>query len=123
VMWSAFSCATYAELSGDESEQKRLFNLGYAAGAKFLDGINSQTIPEAERREAPIGVLLRLGGPSIDFMLGRIFEGANEDAFDRGVKEDSNGLPLLNPSDWADGELRIAKARNKFRGSNCALIQ
>jgi hypothetical protein len=116
VMWSACSCATYAELSGNEPEQKRLFNIGYTAGRKFLDGIKDQTITEADRREAPIGVLIRLGGPSIDFMLGRIFEGANEDAFDHVVKEDNNGLPLLNPSDWADGELKVTKARNKFRG-------
>jgi hypothetical protein len=30
VMWSAFSCATYADLSKNEPEQKRLFNIGYA---------------------------------------------------------------------------------------------
>jgi len=39
----------------------------------------------------------RLQGPSIDFMIGRIFEGATEDAFDKVVKEHNNGLPILNP--------------------------
>jgi hypothetical protein len=60
-------------------------------------------------------------GPSIDFMIGRIFEGATEDAFDKVVKEHNNGLPFLNPRDWADGELKATRARNIYRSSNCAL--
>jgi hypothetical protein len=123
VMWSAFKCATYAELSGDEREQKRLFDIGYSAGKSFFDGIKNQTISEAKRREAPVGVLLRSGGPSIDFMIGRVFEGAVEDAYDKVVKEDNSGLPILDPSKWADGELKVIKAQNKYRGSNCALIK
>ena len=123
VMWSAFACAAYAELSGDEREQKRLFDIGYNAGTTFLASIKNQTIPETERPETPVGVLLRLAGPSNDFMIGRIFESAMADAFDDVVKEDNNGLPLLNPTDWADGELKVTRAKNKYQSSNCALIQ
>jgi hypothetical protein len=123
VMWSAFLCATYAELSGDEREQKRLFDIGYNAGTKFLVGIKNQTIPETERRKTPVGVLLRLGGPSIDFMIGRIFEGAVEDAHNKVVKEDNSGLPIFDPSKWARGELKVIRARNKYSGSNCVLIK
>ena len=123
LMWSAFSCATYAKLSGDERAQKRLFDIGYRAGKIFFDGIKNQTIAEAERREAPIGVLLRSSGPSVDFMTGRIFEGAVEDAYDQVVKTDNIGLPILDPSKWATGELKVIRAQNKYHGSNCKLIQ
>ena len=123
LMWSAFSCATYAELSGNEREQKRLFDIGYRAGKIFIDGIKNQTIAEVERREAPIGVLLRLGGPSVDFMTGRIFEGAVEYAYDNVVKTDNSGVPIVDPSKWATGELKVIRAQNKYRGSNCKLIE
>lgn len=123
VVWSAFSCATFAELSGDVPEQKRLFDLGVSTGRSFLARIEKGTVPAAERQETPIGVLLRLGGPSVDFILGRIFEGAVDDANDKVVKEDSSGLPILDPSKWAAGELKLMRAELKYRGSNCALIQ
>ena len=123
LMWSAFSCATYAEHAGNEREQKRLFDIGYRAGRTFIDGIKNQTIAEAERREAPIGVLLRLGGPSIDFMIGRIFESAGEYAYDKVVKTDNSGLAVLDPSEWATGELKVIRAQSEYRESNCKLIQ
>lgn len=124
VMWSAFSCAAYAEMAGDESEQKRLFNIGYTAGQKFISGIRDTSISEADAREAPIGVLMYLSGPSIDFMLGRVFENATQDAFDRIVKMDSGGMPILNPLEWvSDEEVKKIKAETKFRNSNCELIQ
>jgi hypothetical protein len=123
VMWSSFSCASFAELSSDKKEQKRLFTVGYSAGKQFLVAIENKTVSEKEISSAPLGVLQRLQGPSIDFMIGRIFEGATEDAFDKVEKEDNNGMPILNPRDWADGDLRVTKARNKYRSSNCALVR
>ncbi|MDN5865718.1 MAG: hypothetical protein L0I62_11000, partial [Gammaproteobacteria bacterium] len=48
LMWSAFSCATFAEISGDKKEQERLFELGYKAGKTFVDGVRTKTISEAE---------------------------------------------------------------------------
>ena len=35
---------------------------------------------------APIGVTLRLAGPSIDFIIGNIFSGAAETAYDKMVR-------------------------------------
>jgi hypothetical protein len=37
----------------------------------------------------------RLQGPSIDFMIGRIFEGATEDAFDNPVHRSRGAVPEL----------------------------
>ena len=67
---------------------------------------------------------MSLGGPSIDFMIGRVFENAMRDAFDAVVKTDSRGTALYNPSEWVkDDEVRRIKARSKFVVSNCELIQ
>jgi len=124
VMWAAFSCATYAEMSGDKREQERLFNIGYTAGQRFLQGIKDKTVSEADAREAPIGVLMYLGGPSIDFMIGRVFESATGGAFDAVVKTDSKGTPIHNPLEWVnDDEVKRIKAQSRFRSSNCELVQ
>jgi hypothetical protein len=123
VMWSAFSCATYAEISGNKPEQERLFEVGYNAGRTFVDGFKNKTITETEAKDAPLGVLMLLSGPTTDFIIGRIFESATEDAYDKVVKENSAGLPILDPSKWADSDLKINSAKNKYQSSNCALIQ
>jgi hypothetical protein len=123
VMWSAFSCATYAEMSGNMQEQERLFKLGYDAGRAFVDGVKNKTITEAETKGAPIGVLMLMGGPTTDFIIGRIFEGAAADAYDKVVKEDSAGLPIIDPSKWADEKLKVIRAKNRYQSSNCALIR
>jgi len=121
--WSAFSCATFASLAGDEDEQKRLFNVGYEAGTQFVAGLKDGTTSQVDRTNAPVAVLLLLAGPTTDFIVGRIFEAATGHAFDAVVKEDAQGLPLFDPARWAEGELRTSKARNKYRDSNCALMR
>jgi hypothetical protein len=123
VMWSAFQCATFAEMSGDTVQQKRLFDLGYAAGQGWLSDLKDKKSSEAELREAPIGVRMLLGGPSIDFMIGRIFESAMNDAFDEVVKEDESGSPIFDPAKWASDEVKSIRARTKFRRSNCELLK
>lgn len=123
LMWSAFSCATYAEISGNKQEQERLFEVGYNAGCTFVDGFKNKTITETETKDAPLGVLMLMSGPTTDFIIGRIFESATEDAYAKVVKENSAGLLIFDPSKWADNELRIIRAKNKYQSANCALIQ
>jgi hypothetical protein len=123
VMWSAFQCATFAEMSGDTKEHERLFGIGLKAGRQFVEAVqNGQISPEAVRSEVPIGVTMYLGGPSVDFIIGRIFENAMGDAYDDIVKR-KNGLPLPT-SDWImDKEARKPDANNKYAKSNCALLR
>ncbi|MDT8429372.1 MAG: hypothetical protein RQ757_11455 [Pseudomonadales bacterium] len=123
LMWSAFTCATFAELSGNEEEQTRLFAVGYAVGTEFVREVKEKTISESEFNAAPVGVLLTLGGPSVDFIVGRIFENAMNDAFDSVVKEDSNGLTIPDPTKWARDELKAIRAENKYHNSNCELLR
>ena len=123
VMWSAFACTTYAEIYGNSSEQKRLFEVGVQVGREFINGIKNKTIPDSEAESTPIGVLMRMAGPSTDFSIGRIFEGASGSAHDAVVKEDRDGIPITDPLKWADKELQIIRAENKFSSSNCSLIR
>ena len=121
LMWAAFVCSTYAELSHDQPEQERLFAVGYAAGRRLLD--EWATLPEETRSKVPVGVLLRLGGPSVEFIIGRIFEGAADDAFDKVVKTDSSGRPIADPLKWAGDELKVVNAVNRYQRSKCALLK
>lgn len=123
VMWAAFSCAVYAEISGEKKEYEKLFDLGYKAGRTFVDGVRNKTITEAEVKEAPIGVLWYMAGPTTDFIVGRIYEAATGDAYDKVVKEDSAGLPILDPYKWARDELKVMRAKNKYLSSNCTLVR
>lgn len=122
LMWSAFSCAAFAEMSGDKKEHERLFKLGYRAGKAFVDSVRTKTISDTELKEAPVGVLWHMGGPTTDFIVGRIFEAATGDAYDQVVKEDSSGLLITDPRKWADDELKVIRAKNMYQRSNCALV-
>lgn len=123
IMWSAFQCGTYAEMSGNSKEQSRLFDLAVKSGREFLDAVMNKQIPsEIVAQEAPIGVTMLLQGPSADFIVGRIFENAMRDAYDDIVKK-QNGL-ILDASQWVrDDGLRKSKAQAKYLQGNCALLK
>jgi hypothetical protein len=123
VMWSAFQCATFAEMSGDTKEQERLFTIGLKAGRQFVEALqNRQISPEAVNSEAPMIVIMLLAGPSVDFIIGRIFESAMNDAFDDVVKR-KNGMELP-VADWVmDKELKKSIAKQKHHQGNCELIR
>lgn len=124
LTWSAFTCATYAEMSGDNEEQQRLFTIGYEAGKRFLAAIRDQSVPEVELQKTPWIVLMLAGGPSVEFALGRIYENAMQDAFDGVTKEDTAGMPITDPSQWiTDDSAKSIIALNEYYKSNCELIR
>jgi hypothetical protein len=123
VMWSAFQCSTFAEMSGNNQEQERLFGIGVKAGRRFVEALkNGQISPDAVSTEVPVGVTMLLAGPSVDFIIGRIFESAMGDAFDSVVKRKDG---LLRPvDDWVqDQEVRKPIAQQKYLQGNCGLIR
>ena len=124
TLWSAFQCSTYAEMFGDTNEQSRLFDVGMKAGRAFLDAVNNKQIPpEVANREVPFGVITLLQGPTSDFILGRVFENAMRDAFDRIVKQDDHGF-ALEPSKWLNNKiLRQSMAKTKYLSANCVLVK
>jgi len=112
VTYPAFECRMFADLVANKEESEHLFNWGIRAGRQFLEALTKGRLSEADvRSHVPIGITLRLGGPSVDFTLCRIDEGAADAAFGKIVRNE-NGLPLQK---WIDDkDLRRFKAENKY---------
>jgi hypothetical protein len=112
--WSAFECSTLATKTGDAKEQERLFKFGYEQGLKFIEALEAKRISNDDlRAEAPMVVLLLLQGPTPDFILGRIYQTAEESALEDVLKTGET----LNPD-----ESQKVIAQNKFHKANCELI-
>jgi len=116
-IWSAFECSAWASKVDDSKEAERLFMFGYSQGQKFLGALKAEKIKQEDiSSEVPIGVTMLLQGPSEEFMLGRIFENAQEEALNE-VFYTNYDRSNLNPED-----LQKSIAGNKFRDGNCQLI-
>jgi hypothetical protein len=84
LSWEAFECSSLASKAGDTEEQARLFILGYKEGLEFIKAVQKKKVTNEDlNSEIPVGFLLRLEGPTPDFMLGRIFEAAQENALEK----------------------------------------
>lgn len=122
-MWIAFECGTYAEMSGDRERQAALFERGMAAGRQFFSAVEAGTITEEEhRKHVPYVVPLLAAGPSVDFVLGRIFESAMNSAYDNVVKKDLAGLPVPMERWSADAESKRSRAQLLYERGNCDLF-
>ncbi|MFZ1726707.1 MAG: hypothetical protein WBO29_11045 [Albidovulum sp.] len=122
-MLTAFECSTYAEMSGDRERQAALFERGIAAGRQFFAAIEAGTITEEEQRQhVPYMLPLLAAGPSVDFVLGRIFEYSMNSAYDDVVKENMAGLPLPMDQWTNDDELKKSRAQLLYQRSNCNLF-
>src|ERR1700730_12311747 len=76
-LWAGFECGALAEHAGKAEESGRLYRLGYDQGQTFLDAFRAGKVDEQVKGKLPIAVLFLLdGGPTVDFILGRIFESA-----------------------------------------------
>jgi hypothetical protein len=115
-VWSAFGCASLASISGDSAEAERLFTFGHEQGKTFIGALNAQKIENEDiSQQVPVGLvwLLRDGGPSEDFILGRVFENAQEDALEDVFK--TNG-------EYNSDDMQKTIAKNNFVKQNCQLI-
>jgi len=113
-LWVAFECSALASKSGNPKEQDRLFLYGYETGKKFIESIKKNKIKKEDiSSTAPIGVMMLLQGPSTDFMLGRIFGGALENA----LKD-----VFITNEKYNSEEIQKIIAENKFQKQNCELI-
>ena len=114
IMWSAFQCSTYAELSDYKSEQERLHLVGLNAGRTFLEAMKAGQISEQALREAvPINVLQRLEGPSNEVIIDKIYAAATGSARNYIVKR-KTGI-------WGPTEKQ--EAHHYYVDSNCILIR
>lgn len=111
LSWRAFECSVLAEKKGDIAEQERLFRLGYDEGMIFLRALDAGKLNrETLRAHAAWRFTFRLGGPSHDFRLGRIFEAAADEVY---------GQVFTG----TDEELQRLEASNEFTRRNCSLLR
>ena len=125
VMWSAFECVTFANMAGKQEDAKRLFDIGLKAGRDFIEAVKSGNISQEEFNNAPVGVtaLMQEGGPSTDFLVGRVYSWASEEAYDAIVKHDASGV-TLDAKDWImDAGQQKMRAQTSYLHSNCELIE
>jgi len=112
--WRAFECSSVASKIDNPKEQERLFLFGYDQGQKFIAALKSKKVKEEYfSAEAPLGIVLNLQGPTPDFMLGRIYQTAQNSALDDIYKGKYYEITK---------KLRKLKAENKFREMSCELI-
>ncbi len=63
---------------------KKLFEIGLHSGRKFLAAVEAKTIsPTDIQGTVPFIVVATAQGPSHDFILGRIWETASQDAYEK----------------------------------------
>ncbi|WP_133155097.1 hypothetical protein [Kinneretia aquatilis] len=112
--WSAFECSSLASQMKDPQEQERLFNAGYKDGLAFITALQAQKIDRKDvSSEVPIGVRFLLQGPTPDFMLGRMYESAQDEA----LKDVTKTGQQLNSDD-----LQKTLAQSKYTKKNCRLV-
>jgi hypothetical protein len=110
-LWAAFECGALAEYADKPEESRRLYNLGYDQGKTLLDAFRAGKVDQQARGKLPIPVSSMLdGGPTVDFVLGRIFESAMQDT-SRQLFEASNNT-----------ETRKIIAGQTFAKRNCGLL-
>jgi hypothetical protein len=114
-LWAAFECAALATVAEEVDEQRRLFDLGYEQGKIFVQAIRNGKIEEKDLSgSVPVGVLWKLEGPNADFILGRIWESA----FEQATKDAYDAYSKM----MFDKGVLKQFAKNDFHKKNCSLM-
>ena len=99
----------------DKNEQARLFMVGYQQGKDFIEAFRTNRIePKDLKEQVPFLFLMRLQGPTPDFILGRVYESAKDNAL-KDVLTTSDGL--------TSDDLQAKLAGNKFIKQNCRFLR
>lgn len=111
--WSAFECSSFADVMGNAQEQERLFLYGYQQGLAFIQAARAGRVLETDLQSiSPTGFLMHAQGPTADFALGRVFEGAVDNA----LKDVINSKTILQK------DLQKSIASRKFGEANCEIV-
>lgn len=112
--WSAFECTSLASKIENTEEQERLFKFGYNQGHKFLAALKEGKIKQEDlSTQVPMIMLMLLQGPTPDFMLGRVFEAAQDSALEDVFNTDGK---------YNSEQFQKDLAENKYWKQNCQLI-
>jgi hypothetical protein len=108
-VWIAFECSALADITGNATESQRLFDVGYKAGKTFVEAVQDGKVNTQDiNKEVPVGVIILLHGPTVDFILGRIYEAAGDNATKDVLPDDKN--------------LKKVAAQSKYNRMNCSLM-
>jgi hypothetical protein len=114
LTWMAFECSSLSSMAGNEKEERRLFELAFTQGKRFLSAFEAGKVAHADLRSTvPMGFLLVIAGPSADFILGRVFEGAQQNAL-KGI--------ITTDGQLHSKEHQVTLAQNRFRERNCTFL-
>lgn len=113
----AFNCSTWADKIDDKNEAERLFLFGYEQGQKFLNALKAEKIKQEDiSQKVPIGVAFLLQGPSNEFILGRIFQSAQNEALEDVFYTNYDRKNLHSE------DLQKSIASGKFQKGNCQFL-
>ena len=104
----AFECSVLAQGANDLVAAERLFRFGYDEGLAWLEAAEAGELHEELRDDAPLGLLMLLGGPSHDFRLGRIYGYATDQVYENVY----DGEPSHQTS-----------AKHEYHRRNCDLLR
>lgn len=112
--WNAFECSSLASKAGKPTEKERLILYRYEYEMTFISTLKTEKIEQKDlSSESPWTMLLLLGGPNPDFMLGRIYASAQDYALKEVFKTGDH---------FNSDEEQRAIALNEFRKLNCQSI-
>jgi hypothetical protein len=106
-MSAAFGCSTYAQVSQDQKEQQRLFQIGLKAARDYVEGLKSRE----DLAKGETAAFIR--SVSTDFVVGQMYESVSTHAYDEIVNQTGQSL---NASEAK------TQAERSYRQSNCSLI-
>lgn len=118
----AIECGMYASFAEKKDLVPKFYANGIQASRELIEAIRKGRVSDKVlRSEVPLLInwILRDGGPSDDFMIGRIFEQATTMATEAIIQEDNNGLPLPMKEWRFDPEVQKMVAENKYSRENC----
>lgn len=115
LTWAAFECSVLASHIGDTTEGEKLFLKGYNEGKLFLKALEENKIYEKDIRSiVPIGLTLVLQGPTSDFVLGRIYAAASDNAL----------IGIINTDGKSNNNVeQQILAKDKISKCNCELLK
>ncbi|MFQ6238253.1 hypothetical protein [Sinorhizobium meliloti] len=124
LAWSAFECHELARISGDDGEKDRLFKVGLDASMTFVEKFRAGEISEDDRfMHVPGGISRAMEGPSVEFVVGRIYQVVAGNTYEDVTQRDSGGKRLPPEKYVVDPVEVTGIARTKYREANCELIK
>lgn len=114
VAYRAFECAHLASSQSDHAQKERLFDLGVAEARKAGDAYIRGELSDQDLSRTEIMTTFFMGGPSPDFIAGRLYEGAGNHVWIN-IKAASGGADASLP------DMRRITSR-MYQDKNCELL-